>query len=418
MIKILHTADWHLGQTFHEQRRTEEHQAFLNWLLLAVQEHQVDVLVVAGDIFDTANPSNESQSAYYQFITKLTQTCCQHCVIVAGNHDSGARLEVARPLLQVMDVHVIGTPRLHDLSQQLLALSNKQGEPMLLVSAIPYLRDNEMRQMLAGQTFESHQDALIQAMYGHYQSLWELTAQHPWYGQVPTLATGHLFAQGASLPQRGERAEKDIHVGNLGQLPVQMLDLGWDYVALGHIHRAQEVGGRPHVRYSGSPIPLSFAERDTPKQVQLVELQVGQPAVVTPINVPQQRSLLRLEGTRDELVQAIENLPARYAPELLQSMWVELRLNERLGPGVIQQNLVQPLEALGPRVLRQTLHLPHTPHQADEQQAVVLSIHEYSPEQMFEAKCNADGLNEEEVARIVPLFALTLEAMQEDSIEE
>ena len=298
-MRVLHTADWHLGQHFlTSQERLGEQRLFLDWLLAAVRAHGVDVLVVAGDVFDTTSPSHAAQELYYDFLVRMQATACRDIVVVGGNHDSPTLLNASRRLLRALRVHVVGgVPA--DPAEQLIALENG-----LLVAAVPFLRDRDLRLAAPGETPEARQLRVRDSIAGHYRAL----ADHPTLrrhreADRPTLATGHLYAAGG---EAREGAERDVHIGGLGVVGAEHFPPEFDYVALGHLHRPQVVGGQARLRYAGSPVPLSFTEADDKQQVLLLDFGPGAGVpVVTSLPVPVARRLQRFHGELGAVEEAI-----------------------------------------------------------------------------------------------------------------
>ena len=273
-LTILHTSDWHLGRRLYGRMRYEEFEAFLRWLQDTISAQQVDVLIVAGDIFDTMTPSNRAQALYYEFLGKVSKSCCQHIVIVAGNHDSPTFLDAPSNVLKFLNVHVIGTA-CEDLNDEVMVLDDTDGNPHCIIAAVPYLRDRDVRGSQAGESADSKDANVIKGIRAHYDGVAEiarakqaeLAKTHQ--RQIPIIATGHLFAAGSKTTE--DDGVRDLYVGNLGQISADMFDDGFDYVALGHLHVPQRVGGREHIRYSGSPIAMGFGEAKQQKQVLLVK---------------------------------------------------------------------------------------------------------------------------------------------------
>lgn len=277
-LTILHTSDWHLGRRLYGRMRYEEFEAFLAWLETTISTQNVDVLIVAGDIFDTMTPSNRAQALYYEFLGKVSTLCCEHIVIVAGNHDSPTFLDAPSQVLKFLNVHVIGTA-CEDLNDEVLILDDSNGDPHCIIAAVPYLRDRDVRSSSAGESADSKDTNVIKGIRAHYdevailakaaqQSLCERHQRH-----IPIIATGHLFAAGSKTTE--DDGVRDLYVGNLGQISAEMFDEGFDYVALGHLHVPQRVGGQEHIRYSGSPIAMGFGEARQQKQVLLVQFGAG-----------------------------------------------------------------------------------------------------------------------------------------------
>ena len=273
-LNILHTSDWHLGRRLYGRMRYEEFEAFLRWLQDTISAQQVDVLIVAGDIFDTMTPSNRAQALYYEFLGKVSKSCCQHIVIVAGNHDSPTFLDAPSNVLKFLNVHVIGTA-CEDLNDEVMVLDDADGNPHCIIAAVPYLRDRDVRGSQAGESADSKDANVIKGIRAHYDGVAEIARAKQaelakiHQCQIPIIATGHLFAAGSNTTE--DDGVRDLYVGNLGQISADMFDDGFDYVALGHLHVPQRVGGREHIRYSGSPIAMGFGEAKQQKQVLLVK---------------------------------------------------------------------------------------------------------------------------------------------------
>lgn len=273
-LTILHTSDWHLGRRLYGHQRYAEFEAFLAWLLDSITTQRVDILIVAGDIFDTMAPSNKAQALYYEFLTQVSATCCQHIVIVAGNHDSPSFLDAPSQLLKWLNVHVIGTA-CENVGDEVLVLENNAGTPYAIVAAVPYLRDRDVRISGAGESMDSKDANVISGICAHYDAVAAQAQQqqraiiNSHSRRVPIIATGHLFAAGGSTTD--DDGVRDLYVGNLGKISADMFSPAFDYVALGHLHVPQKVGGCEHIRYSGSPIAMGFGEARQQKQVLLVQ---------------------------------------------------------------------------------------------------------------------------------------------------
>ena len=258
MIRILHTADWHLGQTFFGYDRAGEHEVFLNWLAGEIREREIDALIIAGDVFDVSNPSAASQSQYYHFIYRVTaENPTLQIVIVAGNHDSAARLEAPLPLLQAMRTEVRGVVRKSDdgeidYDHLTVELKNRDGEVELLCMAVPFLRQGDYPTVpTEGNPYaEGVRELYTQLL----QRLWKRRKENQ-----SILAIGHLQAIGSEIAEK-DYSERTV-IGGLECVSPDAFSEQIAYTALGHIHKAQRVSGRENVRYAGSPIPMSFAEK-------------------------------------------------------------------------------------------------------------------------------------------------------------
>ena len=282
-LTILHTSDWHLGRRLYGRLRYDEFEAFLSWLQDTISAQQVDVLIVAGDIFDTMTPSNKAQALYYEFLGTVSKSCCQHVVIVAGNHDSPTFLDAPSQVLKFLNVHVIGTA-CEDLNDEVMVLDDASGHPHCIIAAVPYLRDRDVRSSSAGESGQTKDANVIAGICAHYDEVAriakakqaELAKAHKRH--IPIIATGHLFAAGGTTTD--DDGVRELYVGSLGKVSADMFDDRFDYVALGHLHVPQRVGGRESIRYSGSPIAMGFGEARQQKQVLLV--QFGAAAEIIP----------------------------------------------------------------------------------------------------------------------------------------
>ncbi|WP_199508755.1 MULTISPECIES: exonuclease SbcCD subunit D C-terminal domain-containing protein [unclassified Psychrobacter] len=273
-LTVLHTSDWHLGRRLYGQMRYEEFAAFLAWLQDTMHAQQVDILIVAGDVFDTMTPSNRAQALYYEFLAAVAKSTCQHIVIVAGNHDSPSFLDAPSQFLRALNVHVIGTA-CDDASDEVLVLDNANGQPTAIVAAVPYLRDRDVRGSSAGESMDTKDANVVKGIQTHYDRVAAIAKDKQAallasnLNYVPIIATGHLFAAGGKTTE--DDGVRELYVGNLGKVTADTFDDSFDYVALGHLHVPQRVGGCEHIRYSGSPIAMGFGEARQQKQVLLVQ---------------------------------------------------------------------------------------------------------------------------------------------------
>lgn len=275
MIKLIHTADWHIGQRFYDYDRWNEHHHFLSWLREKLMELKPDVLCVAGDIFDTANPSAQAQSIYYSFLRDITSDNPElQVIITAGNHDSAARLEAPKELLESFNVTVRGLIK-HKNSEKenanneseidyenLIIPIKKEGRVQAYVLAVPYLRQGDYPRA------ESYSEGVGK----FYEEIIALAqSKNSADGKCPIIALGHLFATGAAL-STDDRSER-IMVGGLESVSGAAFDKSLAYTGLGHIHKAQKVGDRDNVRYAGAPLPMSFAEINNRRGVVMIEIE-------------------------------------------------------------------------------------------------------------------------------------------------
>ncbi|WP_145518136.1 exonuclease subunit SbcD [Yersinia bercovieri] len=316
-MRIIHTSDWHLGQHFFTKSRAAEHQAFLRWLIRQIEENQVDALIVAGDIFDTGSPPSYARELYNRFVVELQPTGCQ-LVVLGGNHDSVSTLNESRDLLSYLNTTVISCAS-RNLEQQIITLKNHQQQPAALLCAIPFLRPRDLVTSQAGESGEQKQLALQEAIAAHYQALYQRAIElRTELGlPLPIIATGHLTTMGVTTSD----SVRDIYIGTLDAFPAQAFPPA-DYIALGHIHRAQQVAKTEHIRYSGSPIALSFDELSKEKSVYLVEFAQQTLASVTPLFIPQFQPMQLIKGD----LQQIEQQLAKFVDHQGLPVWLDIEV--------------------------------------------------------------------------------------------
>ncbi len=288
---------------------------FLNWLIEEIERREIDVLLISGDVFDTTNPNDGSMQLYYQFLTRMLPLSVK-IVITGGNHDSATKLNAPKDLLRHIDIHVVGCTN-GNCPDEVIRFVD--GSSDLLVAAVPYLRDADLRQSISGQTYEDRVEALRMGIRNHYERIADHC--HSEYQDVPVLAMGHLYVNGATVSE----SVREIHaVGGQAAFSSEHFPEGFTYVALGHIHVPQRVGGSETVRYCGSPIPLSFAERDNAHQLLQLTVENGEVTTVESVPVPQSRPLRHVTGTLDEVRERLNQLEMTHTlPALVEVLVVE-----------------------------------------------------------------------------------------------
>ncbi|CAI4164474.1 ATP dependent, structure specific DNA nuclease -SbcD subunit [Alteromonas macleodii] len=316
-MKILHTSDWHLGQSFFTKSRKNEHAAFLKWLLQQVEVHQIDAIIVAGDVFDTGTPPSYARELYHAFIGELQGMQCT-LVVLGGNHDSVSVLNESKALLKYLNSHVIASTY-GDLSEQVIMLNDRNGQPCAVLCAVPFIRPRDVLVSEAGQSATDKRQALGDAIKQHYGALYNealslrasIEEKQAEQGSensaaIPIIATGHLTALGVSQSE----SVRDIYIGTLEGFDAKGFPPA-DYIALGHIHRPQKVAKTEHIRYSGSPIPLGFDELNTQKQVVLVtfESESTTPTIST-LPVPRFQAMEVIKGDLKAIEAAINKSDA------------------------------------------------------------------------------------------------------------
>jgi exonuclease SbcD len=357
-MRLLHTSDWHLGHRLHGAPRDAEHAAFLRWLLERIVDEEVDALIVAGDIFDTANPPAEAQRAYYQFLADcLLRRPELDIVILGGNHDSPARLDAVADVLRPLRIRVLGSlPRDEagdiDTQEAIVPLHDARGAVAAWLTCVPYLRPTDWPVLPPGADRRDPGSRLLDGLRPLYGELFSAARARRQPGQA-LLAAAHCLLKGGAVSDDSERR---IQLGNSLPLPAELFPPDFAYVALGHLHKAQRVfyaasetsasadrQSEPgHLRYCGSPIPLSFSERTYRHQIVLVELDGERLREVRPIEVPRSREVLSVPETGkplDEVVALLRELPRKTTGSSPPAL---LEVRVRLEPGTAQP-LLRPI---------------------------------------------------------------------------
>lgn len=402
MMRILHTSDWHLGQNFYTKSRAPEHQAFLTWLCQTAAEQQVDAIVVAGDVFDTGSPPSYARELYNRFVVDLQQTGCQ-LIVLAGNHDSVATLNESRELLACLNTRVVASAQLQPEGQAII-LNTRHGEPGAVLCPIPFLRPRDITKSRAGESGSDKQLQLLDAIARHYQDCFDAACRLRGDRLLPIIATGHLTALGVTKTD----AVRDIYIGTLDAFPASHFPAA-DYIALGHIHRAQIVAQSNHIRYCGSPIPLSFDETGGPKGVNLVEFSGATLTSITPLEVPVTQPLAMIKGTLAQIEQQLEQW--RDAPAEPKT-WLDIEIVTDDFLHDMQRQIVAITEGLPVEVI-----LLRRNREQREQAIARLeteTLSELSVAEVFERRLQSEALPEDEAARLRTLFAQTLETMQQE----
>ncbi|MFC3282224.1 exonuclease SbcCD subunit D [Litchfieldella rifensis] len=362
-MKLIHTADWHLGQTFHGQERHFEHRAFLTWLLDTLVARQADTLLVAGDIFDVVNPSLRAQELLYDFIVSAHERLpTLDIVLIAGNHDSGNRIELPAPLMKRLNTHAMGRVHWHDdgtldAERLLVPLTDADGETCAWCLALPFLRPAEVtggglaRDDSAEGDNRNDYVAGITRVHGQ---LVEAARDRRRPGQA-LVAMSHAHLHGAAV---SEASERPIVIGGEESISAAIFPSEIAYVALGHLHRAQRVG-EERIRYSGSPLPMDFSEVDYPHQVVEVTLDGERLAATEAIPIPRQVAMHRLgPAGLPEVLTELEALAHDPALPREQWPWLEVRVELSAPVPDLRTRVEAALEGKALRLLRLERRLP------------------------------------------------------------
>lgn len=430
-MKILHTSDWHLGQHFMGKSRRDEHRAFIDWLLALVDKEDIDAVIVAGDIFDTGSPPSYAREMYHQLVLDMKARACQ-LVIVAGNHDSVSMLNESKSLLSYLDTQVSSQANLDDIESHVIPLMNKQGEIAAWVCAVPYLRPKDVMKSLSGQSEQDKKMGLLQHISNFYQQVYLLareknkTLKMP----VPIIGTGHLTAMGGQVSE----SVRDLYVGTLEALPTSVFP-AFDYLALGHIHRAQAITKDGRFRYSGSPIPLSFDELGREKTLVILDtdLFVKEPEeeelpvmgdlfasepeenkieLIQLVNIPMFQPMASLKGSLNEVTKQLNEQGFVKGLESGQTLWLEVTIIADDYLSDVQKRIMEviddkPIELL--RVMRKSALEKKTDAFESRQTLSELTVGD-----VFEKSLQANlDIEQEEAKTLRKLFHVCLAEMEE-----
>ncbi|WPO94582.1 exonuclease subunit SbcD [Enterobacter sp. DE0047] len=397
-MRILHTSDWHLGQNFYSKSRVAEHAAFLDWLLETAEAQQVDAIIVAGDIFDTGAPPSYARELYYRFVVQLQQTGC-HLVVLAGNHDSVATLNESREILAFLHTTVVAAAGCAPF-----ILKHRDGTPGAVFCPVPFLRPRDIVTSQAGLSGSEKQQHLLAAITDYYQQQYQQACALRGDAPLPIIASGHLTTVGASKSD----AVRDIYIGTLDAFPAQNFP-PVDYIALGHIHRPQIIGGQDHIRYCGSPIALSFDETGKAKSVNLVTFADGRLADVTPLTVPVTQQLAVIKGDLAAIGQQLEQWRGSPASP---PVWLDIEITTDDWLTDMQRRIQAMTEDLPVEVLL----VRRSREQRQRMMAGELreTLSELRVEEVFERRLALEEPDEAQGQRVRTLFSATVEELTQE----
>ncbi len=403
-MKILHTADWHLGQRLCDFDRQAEHDHFLQWLLETLKKEKVDALVVAGDVFDVHNPPNYARKQYYNFLRKAI-VYCNNIIITGGNHDSPRNLDAPKELLEYLRVHVVGgCPE--ELKEEVIEVKDENDNIIGVVAAVPFLQERDIRKAVAGESYQERVERTQKGIFNHYHSIAEYIQTQYDVEKLPIIATGHLFAAGSLTSD----SEKDIHIGNQGQVHAETFSEMFDYVALGHIHKPQLVNKLEHIRYCGSPIPLSFTEYKDDKQALLIDFKEGKLSDIHVLPIPNYRKLLRIKGDMEKVK---ERLIALESFEGKPTTWLEVQIKLETFEADLEHQVRQLVADKNAEVLITRTEYKHRIKGLDEEMGSV-SLDDLKPMEVFLKRCDSRNVVGEQQKELVNTFNELLEWMEEE----
>ncbi len=313
MLKILHTADWHLGQRLYNRSRHQEHKAALDFLVKHIIDESIDIVIIAGDVFDVVNPPNEARELYFDFLRQMVNRV-QAVVVIAGNHDSPSMLQASADLLKMLNIHVIARMPT-EANKAVIPISNPSGDLLAVVAAVPFLRDRDIRVSVSGAQAADRNASIQEGIRSVYDRI-AVACQS--FSQIPIIATGHLAASQAINPSE----QSNIYAGNLTNIDAKDFPDVFDYVALGHIHKPQAMSKSRNVYYAGSLIPLHVNEGKSPRCFQRIDFDSNCLASIQAIDIPTTRFVKQIQCAPQELESCIQELPQAELPT-----WIEILLD-------------------------------------------------------------------------------------------
>ena len=326
-MNILHTSDWHLGHRLYGKNRYEEFEHFLNWLHETIEKEDIEVLLISGDVFDTTTPSNKAQYQYYNFLVKIANSKCKYIVVTAGNHDSPSFINAPKALLGALNVFVIGSVP-DNLEDEVFVLNGDNKDEQIIVCAVPYLSDKEIRKSIENESIEDKKKSSINGIKQHYFDVCEIAekkqktlnsnSKSKSKFKTPIIAMGHLFTSKGRTCEEGER---ELYVGSLANINKSTFPSSIDYLALGHLHIPQLVDKMDNMRYSGSPIPMSFGEAKQQKKVIKFHFNKNE-AIVKEIDIPSFQTITQIRGNMNDIVSKIEE-----SKKEKENVWLEIIYN-------------------------------------------------------------------------------------------
>ncbi|MEC4168253.1 exonuclease SbcCD subunit D C-terminal domain-containing protein [Pseudomonas sp. MS-1(2024)] len=407
-MRLFHTSDWHLGQNLHGQDRDFEHACFLAWLLTQLSEQQPDVLLIAGDIFDTVNPPVKAQERLYDFIVSAhEQQPKLTIVMIAGNHDSGSRIELPAPLMRRLRTHALGRVLWLDDGQLdaerlLIPLPDASGETAAWCLALPFLRPAEVTGAHLG-------DDYLRGIGQVHEWLIEAANVKRTPGQA-LIAISHAHMAGGSV---SEDSERSLIIGNAEALPASLFGPSISYVALGHLHKPQRVNGEERIRYCGSPIPLSFSEIGYQHQILDVTLEGETLVSVEPLLIPRAVNLQRIGPLplADILTQLADLPDTDLLADTQRQPWLEVRVKLDEPQPDLRQQIETALQGKSVRLVRISADYAGSGSRASDDDARLIELDQLTPQELF-SRAWQDNYGSEADEQTLKDFAVLLQEVQ------
>lgn len=308
-LKLLHTGDWHLGKKLFKKSRIQEQERFLDWIISYCSNHDVDALLMCGDLFDSPRPSDEALKLYFDFLGRFAEETKAHFALISGNHDSGRFLEAPTSLLEQKRFHLAGQLK-HDQPLPSFSLTKETGHEAM-ITMFPYFRSIDLELWAKhhlGELQEPSSLNILEHLMGH-----ELKRAE---SMTSVLMAHHLF--GSFMPGGSEQG---LYLSGLETIPLGLLKNKFDYVALGHIHRPQTIQkASPRVHYAGAPLPFRFSEAGQ-KEVSLISVTGPKEIEHERIPLPQWRVLKTIKSHQDNLIEKIDLAIEDIEGQELEEFW-------------------------------------------------------------------------------------------------
>ncbi|MGC1632512.1 MAG: exonuclease subunit SbcD [Gelidibacter sp.] len=374
-MKILHTSDWHIGKQLHKFELNEDLDLFFEWLIAYITSENIDVLLVSGDIFDQANPSQAAYKQYYDVLKQLINLDCK-IILTGGNHDSASVLNAPAELLKAFDISVIGGAT-DDLDDMFIRI--EKDNEKLVVAAIPFLKDRDIRKSVAGESYATKIEQIKFGLQTYFSEINSHYKEH--HNDGVFIVMGHLYVQGSELSE----SERDIQIGNQAGVEAHMFEYIPHYVALGHIHKPQVISVEQNIHYCGSPIPLSFSEKEDSKQINVITVQNNQISQVDIVSIPKHRNLITFEGN----LQEVEDKIKAYSEGTRLMSLAEIIVNEAAESIEKLQNFEELINSSANphlKIVKSRLNFKSKIRGASDAFAVGTEVADVTPMQMFEKK--------------------------------
>jgi DNA repair protein SbcD/Mre11 len=389
-MRILHTSDWHLGARLCDRDRSDEHKKFLDWLRETIENESIDILLISGDIFDSTNPPNSAETLYFDFLCSIRESSCSAVVITGGNHDSVSKLNSPRALLKHMSIYVNGGAG-DDPEKDVISINDTDGKQIAVICAVPFLRERDIHIPKAGESWNEREKAIADGIRNYYHNALESALELKQNDDIPMIAMGHLFVTG-SLSGKGER---DLYVGNLGSVTMDIFDYAFSYTALGHIHKNQKIGKRDDMQYCGSPLAMDFGENGE-KRVLMVDFDGPSLKNVVPVKVPLFRELFRFSGTFDEVLDQLDKF---IPPD--KSFWADAEILGGDAVGDISSLLNERASLKGFEFLR--IKIKQISGENIISGNTSVEINDLTVEEVFIKKCEKSDIEQDEIDKLLPL---------------